>query len=147
MNVRLSPACGLITDRPSTRTAEVNYLQGPYIGSHLSHTLHGDISASPASIIRIVFLLLNTCGMRPRRSNIRSIKVHRPLQNSRISLCGMSPVILSPSIIINCWYADKVRCRMRTKSRSASFIPHCLLHSANPLSTHLASRRGPRTKH
>lgn len=27
---------------------------------------------------------------------IRSIKVHRPLQNSRISLCGTSSVVLSP---------------------------------------------------
>lgn len=39
MNVRLSPVCGLITDRPSTMTAEVNYLQGPlHWESSITHT-------------------------------------------------------------------------------------------------------------
>ena len=69
MNVRLSPVCGLITDRPSTRTTEVNHFARPlHWETCIRHTHHTAYQCL-ASLVRIMFLLLNTCGMRPRRSN------------------------------------------------------------------------------
>jgi hypothetical protein len=73
---------------------------------------------------------------------IRSIKVHRPLQNSRTSLCGTNSVILSPPIsrCLSLFWCAQTKCsalqEWRTKC-AASFTTRCLPHTANRLSTHL----------
>ena len=82
---------------------------------------------------------------------IRSIKVHGPLQNSRIKFVWdeLRDIVPAAPIII-CWCADKVRCRMRTECCEFhnSVLSAYYIRQIRFLLTSLifvASRRGPRT--
>lgn len=97
-------------------------------------------------------VVLNACGMRCDLDvQIRSIKVHRPLQNSRTPLCGTNSVILSPPIsIIVLVRADKVQCVAAVANGMCCEFHDSVLtaYGQSPLySPHpvVASRRGPRT--
>lgn len=98
-------------------------------------------------------VVLNTCGMRCDLDvQIRSIKVHRPLQNSRTSLCGTNSVISSPpiSIIVLVRAQTKVQCAAGVANKMCCEFHNSVLttYGQSPFySPHrgVASRRGPRT--
>lgn len=144
MDVRLSPVCGLITDCPLNKdNGGFQFARPPTLG--VTHHTHDKRRYQClASIIRIVFLLLNTCGMRPRRSNKKHLDSQTATEFENAFVRDELRGIVPADVIVGT-QQDKMRCRMRTKCCE---FPQFSADYGRPIAFYsphraVASRRGP----
>lgn len=134
MDVRLSPVCGLITDRPLNKdSGGFQFARPPTLGvTH--HTHYKRRYQCLNSIIRIVFLLLNTCGMRPRRSNKKHLDSQTATEFENIFVWDELRGIVPADIIVG---TQQTKCVAECEQNAASFYTSVLTTDSQSLSTHL----------